>query len=207
MDKNRGAVVGSSLVAFLPGITAQQRSAVQLAALGAEYATRMDYDAGLVTDWFSYYRRKLQFYGWDAWTADRELWPQPDRGRVVDAALRRIDATAGERYSTVIGLAMGGLAENDWALFNFERRARERRVFQLLPCAPSKPGYVDLVLYHEACDVEQMTTGFLYRRRKATRIQAELVRFNTQNFDGTHRGAVEQQLEKIARQQILSLQI
>lgn len=205
MDKNRGAVVGSSLVAFLPGITAQQRSAVQLAALMAERVTRSDHDAGLVSDWFSHYRRQLQFYGWDALSAERERWSDFDRPGVVGAALKRIGAMAGEHYASAMGLTMRSLADNDWALLNFEQRTRERGVFQLLPCAPSTPGYVDLVLYREACDIEQITTGFLFRSRQTLRVQGEVVRFNTRLFDQEFRARVEERLANIARQQIFTL--
>ncbi|MDU9402218.1 hypothetical protein RTH46_06885 [Pseudomonas sp. zfem004] len=207
MDKHRAAVAGSSLVAFLPGVTAAQRSAVQLAALMAERVTRTDHDQGLVTDWFSHYRRQLQYYGWDALSAEQEHWPGLERPGIVNAALRRIEATAGEHYSTALGLAMTGLAESEWALLNFEQRTRERGVFQLLPCAPSKPGYVDLVLYREHCERDMLNTGFLLRSREATRVQAELVRFNTRLFDQSYRSLVEQRLEKIVRQQILSFEI
>ncbi|BBR52274.1 MULTISPECIES: hypothetical protein [Pseudomonas] len=207
MNKHRAAVAGSSLVAFLPGITLAQRQAVLSAALMAERVTRTDHDEGLVTDWFSHYRRQLQFYGWDAVSAQQVHWPELERPGIVNAALRRIEATAGERYSTAVKLAMNGLALNDWPLLNFEQRTRERGVFQLLPCAPGKPGYVDLVLYHERCETDTLGTGFLFRNRQGTRVQAELVRFNTRLFDQQFRELVERRLEKIARQQILSFEI
>lgn len=207
MNKHRAAVAGSSVVAFLPGVTLAQRRAVLLAALMAERVTRTDHDAGLVSDWFSHYRRQLQFYGWDAMSAEQVHWPGLERPGIVNAALRRIEATAGESYSTAVKLAMKGLAENDWPLLNFEQRTRERGVFQLLPCAPGKSGYVDLVLYRERCEIDTLSTGFLFRSRRETRVQAELVRFNTRLFDQEFRALLEKRLEKIARQQILSFEI
>lgn len=207
MDKHQGAVVGAGLLSFFPGLSAQQRDSVKWAALIAERETFDAHHNKLIDDWYSYYKRKLMFYGWDAVPPGEVHWPSDERPVIVDNALRMISATAGSEFATSIGLAMQGLKRNGPALLHFEQRAQEGGVFQLLPCAPAKNGYVDMVLYHESIVAADIKAGFLFRERRQRVVKAELVRFNTRLFDQQFRRKVERSLETVALREIRDLQI
>lgn len=207
MDKQQAAVVGAGLLSFFPGLTAEQRASVKWAALIAERDTFDAHNNQLIEDWYSYYKRKLMFYGWDALPASEVHWPGNERPGIVDSALSVISATAGSEFATSIGLAMEGLKHNGPALLHFEQRAREGGVFQLLPCAPAKNGYVDMVLYHETIAVKDTNAGFLFAARKQRIVRAELVRFNTRLFDQQFRSKVERRLAAVASREICDLDI
>lgn len=207
MDKQQAAVVGAGLLSFLPGLTPAQRSSVKWATLIAERDTLDAHKNNLIEDWYSYYKRKLMFYGWDALPPDEVHWPGSERPGIVDSALRTISAMAGSHYATSIGLAMEGLKLNAPALLHFEQRAKEGGVFQLLPCGPARHGYVDMVLYHEAIIASDIKVGFLFRERRQRVVRAELVRFNTRLFDQQFRRKVESSLQAVALREIHDLDI
>ncbi|MFJ4154581.1 hypothetical protein ACIPZF_07195 [Pseudomonas sp. NPDC089752] len=207
MDKPRASVVGGSLVSFLPGITEQQRQSVQLALLMAERVTRTDHRDGLVQDWYSYYRRRLQYLGWDALTAEQVHWPKPERTVIVDRALQRIDQLAGERHTSSLSLAIPAMLGSDIPLLNFEQRTRQLGLFRLIPCAPSRNGYVDMVLYHESGERELFTTGFLGRAVETKVVKAELVRFNVRLFQQEHEAIVLENVKSVMRNEIRTIHI
>ena len=207
MDKHKASVVGGSVVSFLPGITAEQRQSVQLALLMTERVTRSDHGNGLVEDWYSYYRGRLQFYGWDALTPEQVHWPQPERQAIVDRALKRVNQLAGERYGSSLSLALPAVLGSDMPLLHFEQRSRHLGLFQLIPCAPSSNGYVDMVVYHEAGNRELFTTGFLRRALETTVVKAELVRFNVRLFQQEHEATVRQNVARVMRQEIRSVNL
>lgn len=202
----QAAVVGSGLLSFMDGMTAQQRSAVQVATLRAEWVARSDTEGGLITDWFSHYVRQLKFLGWDATPPEEAHWPDQQRPRIIEAALSDIGAVAGEHYAVSMGLALKGLDGQRQALLHFEQRSREQGVFRLLPCAPAPGGFVDMVVYHELCETSQLSAGFLYRERRATQVRAQLVRFNTRQFDAQYRSKVEKALGNAMSREILSFE-
>ncbi|KJK17913.1 hypothetical protein ACIOVF_06670 [Pseudomonas sp. NPDC087612] len=206
MSEQQVAVVGASLMSFMPGLSPGQRSSVQLAILQAEQETRFVHEQGQVQDWFSYYKNKLKFYGWDAVPPSEVHWPGNERSDVVDSALKAISAVAGSQYASSTELAMRGLKQDARALVQFERRTREQGVFQLLPCAPGQNGSVDMVLYYEELEQSQITAGFLFRKRRHQQVRAELVRFNTRLFDQQFRSRVERSLQAIAWREILDLE-
>ncbi|MHC6227621.1 hypothetical protein ACYU03_23130 [Pseudomonas sp. X10] len=207
MDKQQAAVVGYSLMSFLPGLTAEQRSSVQLATLMAERVTRTSYQEGLIQDWYASYRNQLRFLGWDAVPPEEAHWPDAERPQIVDSALRRIGAVAGSQFVEGIGVALAGLKGNPGAMMQFEQHCRSYGAFQLLPCAPARGGQVDMVLYHETAERSVFSSGFLFRERRHSSVRAELVRFNTRLFDQQHRSKVMRSLEKTAQQEILGLDI
>ncbi|NIF25315.1 hypothetical protein F3J44_02850 [Pantoea sp. Tr-811] len=207
MDKHEAAVVGGSLVSFLPGVTAQQRQSVQLAMLMAERVTRSDHEQGLVQDWYSYYRRRLQYLGWDAQIPEQVHWPSPERRLIADKALQAVNHVAGERHSSSLSLALSALLNSDAPLLHLEQRSRELGHFQLLPCAPSKAGYVDLVVYHEAGDRTLFSNGFLSRVLDRTRVRAELVRFNVRLFQQEFEARTRKNVEHVMQREILKLEL
>ncbi|MDD2060191.1 hypothetical protein N5D52_05515 [Pseudomonas sp. GD03860] len=205
MSTSQAAVVGAGLMSFSPGLTADQQASVKLAALIAERDTRDALENKLIQDWYSYYKRKLMFYGWDALPASEVHWPGRERPDIVDGALRTISATAGSEYATSMGLAMDRLRFERAALAHFEQRTRASGVFQLLPCVAARNGCIDMVLYHESMERSQMTAGFLYRQRRQRTVKAELVRFNTRLFDQEFRQRVEANLQAVALREIHDL--
>ncbi|WP_327439555.1 hypothetical protein [Pseudomonas donghuensis] len=207
MSEQQAAVVGASLMSFMPGLSPGQRSSVQLAILQAEQETRFVHEQGQVEDWYSYYKNKLKFYGWDAVPPSEVHWPGQERSGIVDGALKAISAIAGDDYALSTERAMQGLKRNARALLQFEQRTRQQGVFQLLPCAPASNGSVDMVLYHELVDVSELSAGFLYRQRRQKLLRAELVRFNTRLFDQQFRSKVQRSLQSVALREILDLKV
>lgn len=207
MDKPQAAVVGASLVSFLPGLTLAQRASVKLALLQAEQETRFVHEQGLVMDLYSFYMNKLKFYGWDALPPSQVHWPDNERVEIVGRALQSIAVVAGSEYATSTQWAMQGLKFNAAAMLHFEQRSRQKGVFQLLPCAPASNGCVDMVLYYETAEQSALAAGFLFRERSQQQGKAELVRFNVRLFDQQYRDKVERSLQTIALKEIVDLQI
>ncbi|MGE8467274.1 hypothetical protein [Pseudomonas putida] len=207
MQTHEATVVGASLVSFIPGVSQGQRKAVKLAALWAETVTLQDMAKENAQDQYQYYRKKLMYLGWDAKSAEEVHWPDPQRPKIVDQALSKIDAIAGVQHSSNMALALEALKKNGKPLLHFESRSKDRAQFQLLSCAPVSGNYVDIVVYHEAGNVAAFTAGFMFRERRDTQVTAELVRFNTRLFDQERRSAVERALVKIALKEIHEMEI
>lgn len=207
MDRYEAAVVGGSLVTFLPGISAQQRESVLVALLFSERVTHTDHAGGLVDDWYGYYRRRLQYLGWDALSAEQVHWPTTERKTIVDKALGIVDQVGGERYSSSLSLALPALLTSGDPLRHLERRCKELGIFQLLPCAPSRQGYLDMVIYHEKAGREAFASGFLNQSQDASQVKAELVRFNVRLFQQEHQTRVLKNLERVMVREILAVKI
>ncbi|WP_313741547.1 hypothetical protein [Pseudomonas sp.] len=202
MDTPGAAVVGSSIVSFMPHIDQARRESVMLALLMAEQSTAQAHKEGAVTDWFDYYRRQLQFYGWDALSAEQVHWPDEQRKHIRDKALAAIGQAAGERHVDAMRLAYAGLRGAPPTLLQFERSAIECGSFRLLPCAPSGGGRVDMVLCHETLTAQSSTLGFLFDEQRKTCVRAELVRFNVRLFEQQHRAKVARALAAQQSRQI-----
>ncbi|WP_313646134.1 hypothetical protein [Pseudomonas sp.] len=207
MEGVSASVVGGSLVSFLPGITEQQRDAVQLAVLLSERITRRDHADGLVDDWYSYYRRRLQYLGWDALASEQVHWPKPQRKAITDKALESVGKVAGEQHARSLAVALPKLMSTEMPLRHMEQRTRELGLFQLVPCAPSKQGYVDVVIYHEAGNRASFSAGFLSSTLEKTQVRAELVRFNVRLFQQEFEAKVRRNLESVMRQEIFALDL
>lgn len=207
MEGVSASVVGGSLVSFLPGITEQQRDAVQLAVLFSERITRRDQADGLVEDWYSYYRRHLQYLGWDALAPEQVHWPKPQRKTITDKALESVSKVAGERHARSLAVALPKLMSSEMPLKHMEQRSREMGLFQLLPCAPSKHGYVDMVIYHEAGNSALFSAGFFSSTLEKTQVRAELVRFNVRLFQQEFEAKVRRNVESVMRQEIFALDL
>lgn len=206
MSDQQTAVVGNCLVT-IPGGNAQQRSAVHMALSMAQAQTRAEYETNPGLDWYSAYCNKLRFLGWDPVTPERIHWPDENRVQIVDTALQTIGAKGGDYYAVTTGMAFDQLNRDAGALLHFEQRSREEHRFQLVPCARVKGGYVDMVIYHEECEISQLSAGFLYRERKVRKARATLVRFNPRLFDQEYRGKVEQALQNRFAQYIRDVEI
>lgn len=207
MQTDEAAVVGASLVSFIPGISLGQCKAVKLAALWAETVTLQDMAKETAQEQYQYYRKKLMYLGWDAKSAEEVHWPDPERPKIVDQALSKIDSIAGVRHSSHMALALEALKKNSKPLLHFESRSRDRAQFQLLSCAPVSGSYVDIVVYHEAGKTAAFTAGFVFRERRNMCVNAELVRFNTRLFDQERRSAVERALVSIALKEIHEMEV
>ncbi|WP_236236666.1 hypothetical protein [Pseudomonas faucium] len=207
MDRHEAAVVGGSLVSLLPGTNPRQREAVKLASLWAEDATMKDVPDESAEMQYRYYLRKLKHLGTDATSAEQVHWPDPQRAIKVEQVLGRINAVAGEVHARHMSLTFDALKRNGKPLLNFESHSNQRAQFQLLSCAPSSSNYVDIVLYHEAGEGSAFTAGFLFRERRNMRVNAELVRFNTLQFDLLWRSKVERGLQVMSLKDIHEMEI
>ncbi|WP_286912752.1 MULTISPECIES: hypothetical protein [unclassified Pseudomonas] len=207
MDRHEAAVVGGSLVSLLPGTNARQREAVKLASLWAEDATMSDVPHESAEAQYRYYLRKLMHLGTDAKSAEQVHWPDPQRAIKVEQVLARIGAVAGQAHASHMSLTFEALKRNGQPLLHFESQSHQRAQFQLLSCAPSSSNYVDIVLYHEAGEGSAFTAGFLFRERRNMRVNAELVRFNTLQFDLLWRSKVERGLHVMSLKDIHEMQV
>lgn len=205
MQTHEATVVSTSLASFLPGVSADQRRAVKLAALWAESTTFNSMFNEPRAQQYEFYCRQLKYLGWDALSAEQVHWPDPQRPALVDQALKQIDALAGERHSSSMALAFQALRKGGPPLLHFESSCAQRERFQLLSCAAGSRNYVDMVLYHEAADAATFAAGFLFRERRNTQVHAQLVRFNCRLFDQEHRDKVERALAGIALKEIHEL--
>lgn len=207
MDRHEAAVVGGSLVTFLPGLTTEQRMAVELAILFTEQVTEDEHAGGLVSDWYGHFRRRMQYLGWDALSPEQVHWPQPQRQTIVDKAVSIARQVGGEKHASGLSLSLSALLQSDQALLHLEQRSQQRGLFQLLPCAPAKNGNVDMVIYHETGDRQEFTSGFFTRVLDSTVVKAELVRFNVRLFQQEHQARVRKNLERIMVREVLAVKI
>ena len=203
-DIPRASVVGNSLVSFMPGVSPDMREKLQYALLYAQRSTDQDAAAGLVTDKYAYYRNKLKFLGWDAQPPLERDERKADRRTVIDHALASISA-AGEHYRESTCWALGLLKNSSLARAHFEERSLNSETFRLIPCRSTRPGYIDLVLYHQALERDQLRSGFLYVERKAIAARAELVHFNVKQFDAQFKDKVLKNLVSVAGREIVAL--
>lgn len=204
-EQVRAAVVGNALMSFFPEVDKDMRERVQTAMLFAQRATRDVVDKGQVDDGYDYYRQQLRYLGWDAASPREAFDPDLERRSVREAMLGRIGAAAGPEYAEVTRWSIDTLGLSQPALFRFERRSLESTSFQLLPCRVTRPGYVDMVLYHEVLKREEMGNGFLYRERTSTRVRAELVRFNARLFEQQFGDKVRRSLLKVLEDELYEL--
>lgn len=204
-DQPRAAVVGNALMSFFPDIRKEVRERVQMAMLFAQRATQDALDNQLVGDGYSFYRRQLMFLGWDAKSPRESFDPNLQRRKALNDVLGQINATADSQYSDMTRWSIEALQASEVALYRFEARSLASESFQLLPCRMIKPGYVDLVLYHETLEREEQLSGFLYRERVVTGSRIELVRFNVRLFEQKFGARIEKSLEQALRQDIYEL--
>lgn len=204
-EQLRAAVVGNALMSFFPDVDKDMRERVQTAMLFAQRATREVVDKGQVSDGYDYYRQQLKFLGWDATSPREPFDPDLERRSVREAMLGRIGAAAGPEYSEITRWSIDALGLVQPALFRFEQCSLESTSFQLLPCRVTRPGYVDMVLYHEVLNRQELGNGFLYRERTSLRVRAELVRFNARLFQQQFGDKVRQRLLKALQEEIHEL--
>lgn len=204
-DQPRASVVGNALMSFFPDIRKEVRERVQMAMLFAQRATQDALDNQLVGDGYSFYRRQLMFLGWDAKSPRESFDPNLQRRKALNDVLGQINATADSQYSDMTRWSIEALQASEAALYRFESRSLASESFQLLPCRMIKPGYVDLVLYHETLEREEQLNGFLYRERVVTGSRIELVRFNVRLFEQKFGARIEKSLEQALRQDIYEL--
>lgn len=204
-DQPRASVVGNALMSFFPDIRKEVRERVQMAMLFAQRATQDALDNQLVGDGYSFYRRQLMFLGWDAKSPRESFDPNLQRRKALNDVLGQINATADSQYSDMTRWSIEALQASEAALYRFEARSLASESFQLLPCRIIKPGYVDLVLYHETLEREEQLNGFLYRERVVTGSRIELVRFNVRLFEQKFGARIEKSLEQALRQDIYEL--
>jgi len=204
-EQLHASVVGNALVSFFPNVDAVMREQVQTAMLFAQRATREVVASGQVRDGYHYYLQQLKFLGWDA-TSPRETFdPNPRRRQALDAVLACIGNTADEGYSKVTRWSIDMLELSQPAMYSFEQRCRDQASFQLLPCRVSRPGYVDMVLYQETLEREEMLSGFLFRERVVTGVRARLVSFNARLFEQQFGARVRERLYQALLEEVCEL--
>lgn len=156
------AVVGSGVVSFDQGLSAQDREDICLSNLYAQLATRSAYRDGLVGSWFNYYRNTLRYLGWDS---ARSLRPgQMGEGSVAESVSRQISQAFDERFARSATESIGALARNPDALEAFERASLQHQsaFFQVIPCLPKSPGRIEVGLYHKQFSIRKTVSTFLF---------------------------------------------
>ena len=164
---SQAAVVGASVVAFAAGLPATHREDVYMITAYAQQATRAAVNDGLSGSWFDYYRKQLQFLGWDV--------PKPQRlSPLADDALgsqgaRQIQLKLGESYASPMRSALGAMERDAQAIALFDDIAytAEAGVFQMIPCVMDGPNKVVLGLYHREFRVSRRGSGFLFGKGAA----------------------------------------
>jgi len=204
-EQLRATVVGNALMSFFPGVDKDMRERAQTAMLFAQRATRDVVESGQVSDGYDYYRQQLKFLGWDATSPREHFDPDLERRSAHETMLARIGAAAGDEYAEVTRWSLDTLGVMQPALLHFEQRSLASTSFQLLPCRVTRPGYLDMVLYHETLEREERSNGFLYRERTSLRVRAELVRFNARLFEQQFGDKVRQRLLKTLEEELYEL--
>ncbi|WP_242486252.1 hypothetical protein [Pseudomonas sp. TH03] len=180
------AVVGGSVVSFSAGMSSQDREDIYLSNLFAQMATRSAYRDGLVGNWFDYYRNKLRFLGWDSASPVR---PVPVTAAfMADNVCQQISHSFGERFSSPASQAFESLRRNPIALDGFEGASlsRDSGLFQIIPCVQSRPGKIEIALYHKQFSTRRSGSRFLYWPMddivKTSEEQMALVTFSTLHY-------------------------
>lgn len=164
---SQAAVVGGSVVAFAAGLPASHREDIYMITAYAQQATRAAVNDGLSGSWFDYYRKQLQFLGWDVPKPQR-LSPLAD-GALGSQGARQILLELGESYSTPMIRALEAMERNAQAIALFDDIAytAEAGVFQMIPCVMDGPNKVVLGLYHREFRVSRRGSGFLFGKGAA----------------------------------------
>ncbi|GHS83784.1 hypothetical protein PAGU2196_46180 [Pseudomonas sp. PAGU 2196] len=184
------SVVSGSVMSFGATCPVEDREDIMLANIFAQQATRQEYASGLNLDWFSNYRRKLSFLGWDATPPPNIRRSGGDRASVVAEAVKAIEAAGSTALAEVAQKSSEVLRNNDYALKAFELNAisGSRLHFQMLPCIRHSGDFYDMVVFHSEFDMplEFKIDGFLFLpfglQFKNAVQSAELIRFNLRLF-------------------------
>lgn len=180
------AVVGSSIVSFDEGMSAQDREDVYLSNLYAQLATRSAYKDGLVGNWFDYYTNKLRYLGWDSARPVR-----PERavdGSMADSVSQQISQSLGGQFSLQTNKALAALKNNHDALETFEGASLQSDVgfFQVVPCALKSRTRIEIALYHRQFSTRRTVSRFLFWPMdnivKTSREEIAVVTFNTLHY-------------------------
>ncbi|MFV3325453.1 hypothetical protein ACNFG0_03165 [Pseudomonas sp. NY15372] len=209
------SIVSGSLAAFMPSVSPADREDILLVNLFAQRATRDEFTSGLNTNWFDNYRRKLSYLGWDATPPPNVRRRGPDRGRLVDHAVRQIEQAGSGVHAELTGQALTALENDSKAMQVFELNARVGRglSFQLLPCVRHSGDYFDMVLYHMELNVPldaklQSLLFYNFNDKTQVRVQsAELIRFNLRIFRDEFKAKVQSRVTAQSRQSILDLKL
>ncbi|ANC05186.1 hypothetical protein AB688_24935 [Pseudomonas putida] len=197
----RASAAPGSLAVFLPGVSPDEREDILLGNLYAQLTTREEFGAGLVTDWFDCYRRKLKFLGWDATPAPGVILPGPDRDSLKKDAQALISQYGSAAMADATQQALEGLAQDAEALeiFSYSLRQTEKIHFQLLPCVRHSGDYFDMVIYHmEGGVTARWNIGTLFMNQNPgldfSKVRVELVRFNLRLFRDKYKALVRQRV-------------
>ena len=209
------SVVSGSLAAFPPNVSPLDREDILLVNLFAQRATRDEFRSGLNINWFDNYRRKLSYLGWDATPPPNVQRRGPDRGRLVDHAMKQIEQAGSNVHAELAQEAVHALKEDAKALrtFEFSARAGDKLHFQLLPCVRHSGDHFDMVLYHMELQVarDYRASGVLFldigQQIQVRAQSAELVRFNLRIFRDEFKAKVLSRVTAQSRQAILDLKI
>jgi len=162
-DATGAAVVAGSLVSFGEGLSRQDREDICLSNLYAQLATRSAYRDGLVgSSWFSYYKKKLQYLGWDS---ARPLEPGlAGEGSMAQSVSLQLSKSFDERFAQPATESIGALERNPNALEAFERASlqQDSAFFQVIPCLPKSAGKIELALYHKQFSTRRTVSSFLF---------------------------------------------
>ncbi|MBD8482066.1 hypothetical protein SOM59_10050 [Pseudomonas coleopterorum] len=141
------AVVDSTVVAFVDGISPANKGAVQNITLLAQMSADATFpEENQRVEWYSHYVKVMKMGGFIVTNNPRERYtPRGLEFEVNEVVLELISAIAGPNKGVFLRLAgttLDALRKNDGARLRFERKSvsQQSSNFQIMPCAESAEG-------------------------------------------------------------------
>jgi len=204
--KNQAAVVGSEVVSFVSGVTAERRAAIIDSSLLAQMVARRRVgDPNRIYDWYDAYFDVLTNIGWVV--QDRSFAEYHERHANFEAyqailavatALMGAAPTALALVTTTLDALQSMDASSPWiAIFNRESRAARTARFQISLAEQDPSGQFFVTLMAFGLEARSTITHVLFFRSKASeamlRHYSGRVTINTDVLDGVH-GAIKAKL-------------
>ena len=206
-----GKVVESSIVPFSTDVGAQAREDI-LEVVRFAHATATDErNQGLNLQWFTNFRRKLAFLGWDATPPPIVTNTGADRETTLKSALEQIGVTGSSEHTDSTGRIVWSLQFQREALLGLSNKMREENgvKLQLMPCVRRAGDHYDMVLRHlELLSLETTKTmSFLKGELKLPlrAMSAELIRFNLRLFRNHYKDKVQARVNARNDQLVLDI--
>ncbi|MBL8518565.1 MAG: caspase family protein [Betaproteobacteria bacterium] len=148
-NKNQSAVMGSSVVSFVEGVTAERRKDITNCCLFAQLVAKQEVgDPERVHDWYASYFRALRDLGWVAQDMDFREYQESSEGfeahqaiLTVAAALLGPQTAALQLLKTTLEALQSMNKDSPWiTLFNQESQSAHAAKFQVTLAEPAEGG-------------------------------------------------------------------
>ncbi|WP_409295207.1 hypothetical protein [Pseudomonas sp. KCJK8670] len=208
-----GTVVESSIMPFSSDVSREAREDILLVVRFAHRVATEEKEEPLCLDWFTNYRRKLCFLGWDATPAPIVRHPGPSRERILERALSRIGQVGRPEHLAVAERSILALQRDPTLIKRLETRMREQNKtqIQLMPCVRRAGDVYDMVLFHmEMLELDSYKNLLFAKGELKMALHAhsaELIRFNLRLFRDQHKQLVLSRVLSKDRQLIEDLKL